>query len=100
MEVIVGILALVSLISGIMLLVFPRAVTKVSQVLDREYSTDQLRKLLEKEISTEKLADLLNRQIDINDKLIKFDRLIGAAALVMGIVLALVFFKVVCSPGV
>ncbi|MFH1037495.1 MAG: hypothetical protein V1789_02355 [PVC group bacterium] len=88
-----AVLALLCLLAGIMLVFFPRTITRISRVTDREYSTDKLKHLLEKEISIEKLHDLLNKQIDINDKLLKFDRLIGAAAIIMGIIMVLVFFK-------
>jgi len=89
------VLAILCMAAGIVLIFSPQTIKKLSPVADREYSTEKIRQLLEKEISTEKLTDLLNKQIDINDKLLKFNRLIGGVALIIGIILVLVFFKVV-----
>lgn len=86
-EAIYVILALICVLAGVILLLFPRVITRLSRVTDRQISTDRIRELLDKEISTEKLSDLLNRQIDINDQLIRFDRLIGLGALIVGVVM-------------
>ena len=107
MEIICGVLAIICLIAGILLLLCPRVITRISRVTDREISTDRLQEVFEKKISIEKLADILNkeistekvaefltRQVDINEKLIKFDRLIGLGTLIVGIVMIWVFLKI------
>ena len=48
------------ILSGVMLIFFPKAFVKISKILDKQYSADKLREELDKEISTEKLRILLD----------------------------------------
>lgn len=78
------ILAALCLIFGIVLLFFPKQFMKISHVVDRHYSSENLKKMLEKEVNIEKLGEALEKYIDINEKLFKFTRLIGLCSLIVG----------------
>ena len=93
MEMVLWILTALCLFFGIVMVISPGGFMRVSRTVDKRYSTDGLRQLLDKQISTEKLAELLERYIDINDKLLRFARVIGAFALIVGIFLLLIVLK-------
>jgi hypothetical protein len=86
-----GILALLCVVFGLWLLIFPNSVMRVSRVTDKKYSSDGLKELLNKQISIEKLGDILEKYNDINSQLFKFGRVIGLLAVVVGIILFFIY---------
>ena len=91
MILVAGILALLCVVFGLWLLIFPNSVMRVSRVTDKKYSSDGLKELLNKQISIEKLGDILEKYNDINSQLFKFGRVIGLLAVVVGIILFFIY---------
>ena len=78
------------LVSGVMLLFFRRRFDKIAAVLDRQYSTSNVREFLDTEVSVQKLHDMLDAYVDVNDKLMSVSHGLGVGSLMVGIYLLLV----------
>jgi TRAP-type C4-dicarboxylate transport system permease small subunit len=80
MHLVLWVLTVLCLAFGLFLILSPGGFTRVSKTVDKRYSTDNL-------------AEILERYIDINERLLRFVRVIGVFALIAGIFLLLSVLK-------
>jgi len=81
MQAVLWVFTVLCLASGLFLILSPGGFARVSKTVDKRYSTDNL-------------AEILERYIDINERLLRFVRVIGVFALIVGIFLLLSVLKI------
>ena len=84
------VLGILCFVSGLLLLFFRRSFDRISALLDRQYSTENIRDFLDTEVSVQKLHDMLDAYVDVNDKLMTVSRGLGVGALMVGVYLLVV----------